>query len=273
MTRWLSPIGAARAIIVPISGPDGAGATGRRLALNHPILATRRGALRIEQAWAELHAAADVAAARGSLLFHLDLATELARGAFEARGVPTDGLATLIDEQGYRVFAFGGDVSRHALAEVRFESNGAALVLPSPVAMPPLAPSLAEARATLLAARFDGDRQRAVIIVPESDPRAPLQGYALVASSGPETAHLTDHWLLSLDPAGRRITARRQLAAAIAPAACSVRHLRDVPLGHDGAVPNELHTYLSLKHGVPIIVETIESGARWRVDGERTSAI
>lgn len=46
--------------------------------------------------------------------------------------------------------------------------------------------------------------------------------------------------------------------------------LRDAMLAEAAAVPREVHTYLNLKHGVPLIVRAAESGVTWRVDGERT---
>ncbi|WP_375404241.1 hypothetical protein [uncultured Sphingomonas sp.] len=44
-------------------------------------------------------------------------------------------------------------------------------------------------------------------------------------------------------------------------------------LADAGAVPGGLHTYLSLKHGMPLPGDTRESGLRWLVEAERTEML
>lgn len=224
--------------------------------------------MRIEDAWAQLHAAADLAAARGSLLFHLDLATEVARAALAAAGIATGLLATVVDDRGYRVLAFDPGPARRALAAVRFDALGTADVLPAPDRLPPRAVTLAEARATILA---HTGADHAAIVIPADDLHAPLEGYALAVGDAPDRVHLADHWLLTLDPRGGRVTARQPVVLAGDAPPHDIGALRAATLAVPCAVPHELHTYLSLKHGVPIFVQTAESGVRWRVDGERTA--
>lgn len=229
--------------------------------------------MRIEEAWAALHDAAEYAAARGSLLFHLDLATEAARAAFAAQGLPDDMLAALVDEDGYRVVAFEEGPAPRAVAEARFDASGETIVATMPVGVPPRALTLAIARETIAAAPLDGSGPHAAIVIPAHDPGRSLEGYALAVGESADTVLIAGHWLLRLDRTGRRITAREPLAAATDPAPIDLPRSDRVSLVEAGAVPNELHTYLSLKHDVPLIVETQASGVRWRVDGERRSVI
>jgi len=74
-----------------------------------------------------------------------------------------------------------------------------------------------------------------------------------------------------LDHTGRCVIDRDALSASSGPVARDIRSLHGVPLIDAGAVPNAIHTYLSLKHGVMLGVETQESGLHWQVDGERTT--
>ena len=227
--------------------------------------------MRIEEAWAELHRAADLAAARGSLLFHLDLAAELAMAAFARRGIAVEGLATLVDEQGYRTFAFDAGPDRRALAEARFDARGDVDVLPPTDSPPPRATIFADAREMIAASLSGGRDGHAVVVIPADDPRKPLEGYALSAGNEAETVRASDHWLVALDPNGRRAINRQALVATTGTLPQDLNALRRTVLIVAEGVPNELHTYLSLKHDTPLIVETLASRVRWRIDGERTA--
>lgn len=226
--------------------------------------------MRIEEAWAKLHRAADLASGRGSLLFHLDLATVLARAAFALRGIAFDQLATLVDEQGYRVLALDAAPSRRALAEARFDDRGEVQIVAAD-SQPPRASVLADARATLAAARFEGAETHAILVVPADDPRAAIEGYAIAVGEDPAIVKPESHWHVTLDPDGRRIVRRAPLLVTERDAPAAIQALRDATLTVADAVPGEIHTYLSLKHGVPLTVRTRESGALWRVDGEHTN--
>ncbi len=224
----------------------------------------------VEKAVAKLREAAGLASARGSLLFHLDLATEVARTAYAARGLTPSGLATLVDEQGYRVFAFDVPPSSKLLAEARFDTSGNVVVLPAMQAAPPDALRLVEARETIDAIRFDDGLTHTPLVIPSTDPTRPLEGYALAVGDDAETALVAGHWHVSLDHTGRRVIDRKTLSASSGPVARDIRTLHGEALIDAGAVPNAIHTYLSLKHGVTLGVETQESGLLWQVDGERT---
>ena len=226
-----------------------------------------------EEAWAQLHHAADLAAARGSLLFHLDLATELAQAAFALDGIAAEGLATLVDEQGYCSIAFDASPARRALAEARFDGSRAVQILPAFDRLPPRATTLADARATIAATSFAGAATHAALVVPADDPRAPIEGYAIAIGDGADMVQSSGHWLVTLDGTGRQITGREPLVVTTGPAPASVPALRDTTLSVAGAVPGEIHAYLSLKHGVPLVLHTLESGVSWRVDGERTDVL
>ena len=225
--------------------------------------------MRIEQAWAELHRAADVAAARGSLLFHLDLATVLAASAFATRGYAVSAMAALAGEDGYQVIAFDAGPDRTMLAEARFDRAGDVELSPPSRRPSPRAPLRADARETIARSYPD----HAAVVIPADDRRAPIEGYALAVGDDPEAMLLADHRIVVLDPSGRTVRSDVSLPVTAGGGMLAVRQARDTPLVCDGAVPNELHTYLSLKHGVPLIVETLDSRVRWRVDGERTAVL
>ena len=227
--------------------------------------------MRVDQAWARLHEAADLAAARGSLLFHLDLASAVARAALTEQDITFAGLATLVDERGYRVIAMNDAPLRRAVAEVSFDPSGAATVWLDPVGVPPRAATIADAYVTATAAHDGMAVAQATIVIPAHDPARPIEAYAVAIAQNRGTVQLTGHALVTLDPAGRRILSRELLAVATGQDACSAHAARDAVLVIPDAVPSELHTYLSLKHGVPLTIETRQSGVRWRVDGERTS--
>ncbi|MBW8745630.1 MAG: hypothetical protein JF628_15070 [Sphingomonas sp.] len=219
---------------------------------------------------AKLHEAASLAAARGSLLFHLDLATEMARVAYAARGMIPSGLATLVDELGYRVFAFDVPPSSRLLGEARFDTHGNVVILPATQSAPPDALRLAEARETIAAIRFGDGLTHTPLVIPSTDPTRPLEGYALAVGEDAEMMLLAGHWHVMLDHTGRRVTDRKALPASTGPAARDIRGLHGTLLIDPGAVPNAIHTYLSMKHGVPLGLETQASGLHWHVDGERT---
>lgn len=226
--------------------------------------------MQVGEAVAKLREAADLAAARGSLLFHLDLATETARMAYAARGMVPSGLATLVDEQGYRVFAFDAPPSSRLLAEARFDSTGDVVLLPATRSVPADALRLAEARETIAAIRFGDGLTHTPLVIPSTDPTRALEGYALAVGEDAETALVAGHWRVDLDHTGRRALNRTALSASSGPVARDIRTLKAAPLIDAGAVPNAIHTYLSMKHGVTLGVETRESGLLWHVDGERT---
>jgi hypothetical protein len=226
-------------------------------------------AMRVEDALAALQEAAGIAAARGSLIFHLDLATELARIALTAQGIATDDLATMVDEQGYRVFAFAEMPMRRATAEVRFGQGGEAILLPAPPIVPPRALTIADARATIVGTGVGSGAAQAAIVIPSSDPRAPIEAYAIAVGESAETLLWAGHHALTLDPAGRHVTGRRAIELAD-PAASDMPAVQGALFSCPGPVPDEMHTYLALKHGAALRVETRGSGLCWRIDGERT---
>ena len=219
--------------------------------------------MEIEEARRQLHAAADAAAMRGSLIFHLDLATEAARVAFAGRGIPTGSLATVIDEGGYRVFALDRDVSPDVIADARFDRVGNVVIDTVPDDVPPRVSILAKARATTEGTLAqDACLPHAVIVIPASDPRAPIEAYAIAVGAS-DLPRLNENWLLTLTRDGRIVTSCGVLSMATGGGLRS-------GLVYGGSVPNALHTYLSLKHGLSLFVETTGSGLRWQVAGERT---
>lgn len=223
--------------------------------------------MQLEEAWKRLREAADLAARRGSLLFHLDLAAEAGGAALAACGHATERLAVLADDDGYRVFALDTSASAQLLATAHFDAAGNVVVAEDGTAMPPRVVTIAQARATITAAGFENC---VAVVVPAHDPRGGIEGYALTVAQRAGAMRTAGHWLLSVSPDGRRIVDRQSLIVGTPEDEIAVRRRHETTLVSTEAVPNELHTYLSLKHDVPLIVETSASGARWRVDGERT---
>lgn len=223
--------------------------------------------MQIADAYAQLDEAAWVAAARGSLIFHLDLATEAARAAFARRGIATDRLATMADVRGYRVIAFDDSVLARAVAGAQFDADGEAIVHDMPADVPPRASIIAQARRTIAAEA----PASAAIVIPSSDPWRPIEGYALTLSGSPEVISVAGHTRLTIDPTGRRVIARTPIDAAIDPAAIAIAGRRDISIASDAAVPDAVLVYLGLKHGVSLSIHTSASGLVWRVAGERVS--
>lgn len=77
------------------------------------------------------------------------------------------------------------------------------------------------------------------------------------------------HWHLRLDDGGRAIAAATALSGTILtiPGA-NDRAPKDVLVTHLGETPSEMHTYLSLKHGIPIEVVAMETNTRWHAAAE-----
>lgn len=215
------------------------------------------------EALEQLRAAGELAARRGSLMFHLDLATELARVALEAEGVPTDALAPLAGADGYRVVALDLGAPTRALATVSFNPRGAAVVRRG--TKEPLAFAEAVARARQMVAR--AFPELAPILIPSAT-AAVLDGYA-IATRNADTIMLAGHWFATVADEGRRLSycepiVADRFAAPMGSIVVGTRGAIEVA----GAAPNELHVYLSLKHGVPLHIRTPDSGLDWRVDGE-----
>lgn len=226
--------------------------------------------MQTDEAWRRLLDAAEIAARRGSLIFHLDLATEAARAAFAGHRIADDVLATVVDDAGYRVFAFDAAPLPRILAEARFDGAGRALVDIAPESVPPRAEALARARRTVLAtADARGGASSAAIVVPTTDTQAPLEAYAIAIGVSAETFMLNGHSYFRLTSDGRDVTETRPFVLSPAHGADD-RMTAEVRLQTELAVPSELHTYLSLKHGVPILLHAKASATRWRIDGERT---
>lgn len=228
--------------------------------------------MQVEDAVTKLRQAADLAAARGSLLFHLDLATAVAEAALASQNTTYLGLAALVDDQGYRVIALDGLSSVEPVAEVRYDERGKPQVHPGSET-PPRAAAFASARELIRTTRIDDETEYVAVVIPADDPRKPLQGYAIAIAASSDYASLGPHWLVALDKAGRKITARTTLPVGGSSAILAVHLLADQTLVTDEAVPNEIHTYLSLKHSARLRVNTTGSGLSWRIDGERTDLL
>ncbi|TRW14794.1 hypothetical protein [Glacieibacterium frigidum] len=227
--------------------------------------------MQTDEAWRRLGEAAEVAARRGSLIFHLDLATEAARSAFASQGIADDNLAAVVDVAGYRVFAFDASPLPRVLAEARFDGAGRPFVDLAPGSIPARAEALARARRTVLAtAAVRRGAANAAIVVPATDTQAPLEAYAIAVGVSAETFVLNGHGYFKLTSDGRDVIETFPFVLSRVDAA-EDRMTSEVRLETELAVPSELHTYLSLKHGVPILLRAKSSATNWRVDGERTT--
>lgn len=219
----------------------------------------------------KLDAAAFLASARGSLIFHLDLAAELARAALANAGISDAPLAVLASADGYEVVALAGTATSCIIAAVRFDNAGSAIVTRPNTPASARMEILAHARTTAAAGR-DGARQAIIVVPPPRDAgETPIESYAITLAITPGAIALGPHSHLRLTPDGRRIIAVQPLFAETTelPPLPPPRRSH-IALTQPGAVPSELHTYLSLKHAIDLAVTTPDPGLCWHVSGERT---
>lgn len=223
------------------------------------------------RAWGVLEEAAAWAAARGALLFHLDLAIELARDALSPTERGGGELVAVADAEGYAVAAVEDGLSPKVRAIVRFD-EGRVLVTPGGAPAPSLLEAMATAKRTVgRAAPIGPGLPAATLVAPPTAPGAPLDAYAFRLAGRPGDLVLGAHWRLRLSPDGRAVTAREPLSRAAATVAATGGRLPgSVALAHPGPCPNEAHHYLSLKHGVALDVLALDSASWWRVEGGRS---
>jgi len=249
--------------------------------------------MRQDEALARLREAAEAVGARGSLLFHLDLAAALAVEALGAAGVASDLYAALVDEDGYGVLALaedGGGAPRE-LALVRFAADGRPVVTTRDG--PPVPEHLAQARARRTAARAAsveagvgtgvgagegagvGTERHAAVAFPR--PRAalgddPFEAYLLrlppLETPADVVLGVHRHLLLSAD--GATVIADRPLSRGpLTLPSANGRSPYGIEVTHFGAVPGEIHVWASLRHGVGLRVIALDSMQMWDVEGER----
>ena len=236
----------------------------------------RQDEARVQQAIVQLRAAAEAAAMRGSLLFHLDLAASLATDALAAAGVPADFHAMLVDADGYGVLALEDGAFPRERAMVRFAADGRPVLSERSGAATLAMAALARARRTAAGAGLVPGRSVAIAIPQRSAarPSDPIEAYVLALPPADAASDLVlgIHWRLSLSGDGDTILTREPLSrtALVLPGARGVPAY-GIEVTHFGAVPSETHTWLSLKHGVAIRVVAMESMQLWDVEGERTT--
>lgn len=245
--------------------------------------------MREDDSLIQLQAAANAAAVRGSLLFHLDLAAALGLDALVATetGADTDAGAeaatnlytVLVDGEGYGVLAIADGVAPQERAIVRFAADGRPIVQPR--SGPPRAADLARARAarTVTAAKLTGQGQagtrEAIVAIPQSSQAHssdPIEVYALALPDVPADVVLGVHWYAKVSADGATILSSEPLSKAplVLPSQGGEPPF-GVQVTHFGAVPSEIHTWLSLKHGMALSVIALESDTVWMVEAERTT--
>ena len=228
--------------------------------------------MREDQARVQLQAIADVAAVRGSLLFHLDLAAALGVQALHEAGIDPSLYALLVDEHGYGVLALDASAVPQERAVVRFASDGRPQVAARQGAAAPAATARARATVTVARAELIAGRHGGIAIPQRAAARHddPIEVYALALPDTLGDVVLGVHWYATVSGDGTMLLAREPLSksALVLPARGDL-----VPFGveitHMGATPSEIHGWLSLKHGLALSVATLESGLIWTVEGER----
>lgn len=231
--------------------------------------------MREDEALIQLQAAANGAAVRGSLLFHLDLAAALGLEALAEAGVAADLYTVLVDGEGYGVLAIADGAAPREQAIVRFSSEGRPLVAGRDGA--PRAADLARARAarTVTDAKLTGAARETIVTIPPSDrARAtdPIEVYALALPDVAGDVVLGVHWRAIVSADGGAILSQEPLSrsALVLPSQDGAPPF-GVQVTHFGAVPSEIHTWLSLKHGMALSVAALDSDILWMVEGERTT--
>lgn len=228
--------------------------------------------MREDQARVQLQAGADAAAMRGSLLFHLDLAAALGVQALHEAGIDASLHALLVDDQGYGVVALDASVVPQQRAVVRFAADGRPQLSAGQGAAVPAVAARARAAATVARAELIAERHSVIAIPQRAAARHddPVEVYALALPDAAGDIVLGIHWHAEVSGDGTTLLAREALSQS----ALTLPARRDTPpfgieVTHMGAVPSEIHGWLSLKHGLTLSVATLESGLIWTVDGER----
>lgn len=228
-----------------------------------------------DEALRQLQAAADFGAIRGSLLFHLDLATELGRAALRERGLTDEQTVTIVDGDGYGIIALDDKLANEQVAVVRFAADGRPIMAPSSGAPPRRLVAMMWAK-RILAREFPAPAY-SIVVVPPSDEAphdTPIEAYALRRADRPSDVMIGRHWLATLSLDGDRIIDRIPLSRTdMVLASRPELPPMDLELTHFGAVPTEIHSYLCLKHGMAMQVATLESSLLWRVGGERVELL
>ncbi len=217
-----------------------------------------------------LRAHAAEAVARGSLIFHLDLAAALAPQAVAATQLAHERpvLAVDLGPHGYQVDVLSADLARD-LARVTFAADGSAMLEPSHGAPTARARRIGEATYTLR--RLDPNA-RAVILPPHEDL---IEAYLIAESEREGDIVVGVHHRLRLTADGRTVLAQTALSRSpLTIPGTNGKPAFDIVLTHVlGETPSELHVYLSLKHGVPLDIITAANEEHWQVDGERISLL
>ena len=217
--------------------------------------------------------------ARGSLLFHLDLATALAResvaAAMPASVEPAVCVAD-VGPQGYTVAVLSRDLRRQ-VGQVTFANDGRPMFarLDADVAVETRA--MATAAAAVRAAGI-GDPAATVeaIALPRAagtPASASRDVYLIARGDSPDDVVIGVHHRVEVSADGRTIAAVSPLSRAPLAIKGTTNHPpADVTVTHMlGDAPGEMHVYLSLRHGIPIDVITVGNEEHWQVNGEAIS--
>ncbi|PAX06968.1 hypothetical protein CKY28_12940 [Sphingomonas lenta] len=223
------------------------------------------------RAWRILEAAAGRAAARGAMLFRLDLATELARAALTPGELGEAAPIAMLDGEGYAVACVEDAFPLRVRALVRFR-DGRAAVFPDAAEAPPALEALAHGRRTVERAALVGrGLAQTVLMMPLA---GVLEAYAIRRAEREGDLVLGVHWLVRLSGDGRALMGCEPLSRSAATVPAEGGRLPErIAVSHFGATPNEAHHYLSLKHGVALDVLALESETWWRVEGERSEPV
>lgn len=225
---------------------------------------------------ARLEGLAFTAAGRGSLLFHLDLAAVLALGHVQRLGprAPAfDAWVVDVGPNGYEAIFL--DARAEAFA-VTFAADSQTIGEARHGAATPRVATMAAAFRTARASGLiPANTPHEAIVVPPPRDHAPADATeAYLVRGGEAKGDLVfgRHWHLLVDNGGRAVAAATPLSRSVLtiPGA-NGRAPEDIVVTHLGETPSEIHTYLSLKHGVPIEVVATGTNTRWQVAGETTT--
>jgi len=220
---------------------------------------------------------------RGRLLYEIDRAAWVATDDLRTRvpDLAASGIRGWTVERegaGYDVIFYAGEGdARVAGYRARVDNNRVASAeLIPPAARPPLTPlqrRLADARSVV--ARM-GQRPCAqapfnVAVIPPERPDGPIDVYALTPQLNPRIYPFGGHFLATVSPSGeimsQRAFMRSCFDAPLPPADVRspmlfLTHLLD-------QTPTEIHVFLSIWMGLPVVVGTAEPRRIWMVEGGR----
>lgn len=225
----------------------------------------------------ELQVATAVTEKTGARIYRLDRAAWLATDALRERSekllAKTRGWITAEYSGGVRVSFLDGEPSPHAIYRIDISDTGGLSNEKADILEPLTAEEIAQDKARKLALQQSWLRCARIY---NTSILASPQGFSVYLSPGFDREHYYHaggYHLYRVDPAGERLLSQRSFSKGCIelsdapqkeldgarPVAMMITHLLDPQ-------PTEVHVFLSLHAGVPLMVGTVDNGYLWKVE-------